>query len=78
VFSGGRALTLGLIDGIGELRGVIRQRFGEDIALREIEPSRRRFGLSRLLRPRQGDFGTVIGDLAAWLEERLIWARFGL
>jgi len=78
VFSGGRALSLGLIDGIGELRGVLRQRFGDEVVLHEIEPRQRRFGLSLGFRPRQADFGATIADFAAWLEERLIWARFGL
>ena len=78
VFTGRRALSLGLIDGIGEARGVLRGLFGEDVRLRLIEPDRRRSLLARLARPGPGDVGDLAGDLLARVEERLIWARFGL
>jgi signal peptide peptidase SppA len=78
VFAGRRALGLGLVDGIGELRGVLRTMFGEDIKLRSVEPERRRFSLARLARPFGADVGDIAGDLLARIEERLIWARFGL
>jgi signal peptide peptidase SppA len=79
VFTGKRALELGLIDGIGEIRGVMRQRYGEAVKLRVVEPERRRFSLlSRFGRPRRPDITEIAFDLLARLEERLIWARFGL
>ena len=79
VFTGRRALELGLIDGIGDLRSVMRQRYGETVRLRPIDPDRRRrslfswFGL-----PRRPDIAEIAADLLTRLEERLIWARFGL
>jgi signal peptide peptidase SppA len=78
VFTGRRALALGLIDGIGDVRGVMRARYGETVRLRPVEPERRRFGFSFLPLPRRPDIGDVAADLLARLEERLIWARFGL
>jgi len=79
VFTGRRAFELGLIDGIGDLRGVMRQRFGEEVRLRLIEPERRRISvLSFFGIPRRPDTADVFGDLLARLEERLIWARLGL
>lgn len=78
VFTGRRALSLGLIDGIGELRGVIRGLFGDDVRLRMIDPERRRLFWSWLTLPSRPDVGDVAGDLLARMEERLIWARFGL
>ena len=79
VFTGKRALELGLIDGIGDLRGIMRQRHGETVRLRPVEPERRRFSwLGRFGFPRRPDIGDVAADLLARLEERLIWARFGL
>jgi len=77
VFAGRQALALGLIDGIGDVRGILRERFGATLRLRPVEPARRRFGLSFLWR-RRPDIGDLAADLAARLEERLIWARFGL
>jgi signal peptide peptidase SppA len=78
VFTGRRALSLGLIDGIGELRGVVRRLFGDGIRLRLIEPERRRPFWMRLVLPRRPDIGDLAADLLARIEERLVWARFGL
>jgi signal peptide peptidase SppA len=78
VFTGRRALSLGLIDGLGELRGVVRGLFGEDVRLRLIDPERRRPFWTRLAWPGRPDVSDLAGDLVTRLEERLIWARFGL
>jgi ClpP class serine protease len=78
VFAGRRALSLGLIDGIGEMRGVVRGLFGDEVRLRLIEPERRRPFWMRLAWPGRPEVGDIAGDLLARLEERLIWARFGL
>jgi signal peptide peptidase SppA len=77
IFTGRRAFELGLVDGIGDLRSVMRERYGEAVRLRAIEPERRRL-LPRFGLPRRLDIGELAGDLLARLEERLIWARFGL
>jgi serine protease SohB len=78
VFTGRRALELGLIDGIGDLRSVMRERYGETVKLRVVEPERRRLLAPRFGLPRRLDIGDLAADLLARLEERLIWARFGL
>ena len=78
IFAGKRALGMGLIDGIGELRGVVRGLFGEDTRIRMIAPERKRFFLSRLAQPFGFDAADIASDLATRMEERLIWARFGL
>ncbi len=78
VFTGRRALALGLIDGIGELRGVVRGLFGEEVRIQMVEPERPRFIWSRLTRPFETEAADVASDLVARLEERLVWARFGL
>ncbi len=81
VFTGGRALALGLIDGLGDLRGTLRERFGERVRFRVIDPDRRRFlrrPLPAFATRRPADLGDLASDLLTRLEERLIWARFGL
>jgi signal peptide peptidase SppA len=78
VFTGRRALELGLIDGIGDLRGVLRERFGEGVRLKAVEPERRRLALLPFRRPRTPDILDLAAELASFVEERLIWARFGL
>jgi signal peptide peptidase SppA len=78
IFTGRSALAAGLIDGIGELRGVMRDRFGAEVRLKPIEPERRRFSFLPFRRPRTPEVADLVGDVASWLEERVIWSRFGL
>jgi signal peptide peptidase SppA len=82
IFTGRRALEHGLIDGIGDLRGTLRARFGPDVQLRLLE-ERRRFRLALPFLPRsRGDLaaspGELVADVLASVEERLFWNRFGL
>jgi signal peptide peptidase SppA len=92
-WSGRAALERGLIDGIGDLRGVLRGRFGDKVRLRLIEDGRRwwqrRFGLPRTrsgAEPAAYDRGLLspgiasdlVSDVIAALEERAWWSRFGL
>ncbi|MEE8279231.1 MAG: S49 family peptidase [Alphaproteobacteria bacterium] len=77
-WTGRRALEMGLVDGLGDLRQVMRERYGEKVRLRLIEGARPRW------RPRLSVEATV-PDLAASatalvdaVEERALWARYGL
>ena len=78
---GREALELGIIDGLGHMRPVLRQKFGEKVRLRLIAPPRGLFR-SRLRFEGNGDLGMSLGDwpssLLAAVEERLLWQRFGL
>ncbi|MFZ2005046.1 MAG: S49 family peptidase [Stellaceae bacterium] len=79
VMTGRAALAKGLIDGIGDLRTVIRARFGDRVRLVPIASERKRRW--PFARPRRGVDAERLGfvaDLAGWLEARLLWARFGL
>lgn len=78
---GRRAVELGLADGVGELRGVMRDRFGKRVRLRPIGRReswfRRRFGLP-VGRAEEGlGHGLIDGALSA-LETRAWWSRYGL
>lgn len=76
---GAEALDLGLIDGLGDIRTILRQRFGEKVQFRMIEPARppllgRLFGRRSLGQSSLIDPGEIVGAL----EERAAWARLGL
>ncbi len=75
-WSGKRAVELGLIDGLGDLRTVMRERYGENVRLRTVAPRRRwlrrRFGIGTTNPAAIGE-----GVIAA-LEERMLWSRYGL
>ena len=73
-WSGRQALDHGLIDGIGHLHDVLRQKFGEKVKIRAISAPRgllNRFGMGI-------DAGEIAGSALDSLETRALWARFGL
>ncbi len=83
-WSGRKALGLGLVDGLGELRGVMRERFGAEVELRLVPPPRRSL-FSRLLVPAASVDGAPASlslvdpaALLAAVETRALWARYGL
>ncbi len=78
IWTGAEALGLGLIDGIGDLKTVMQERFGKDVKLHLVGERR------GLLRRRLG-LASVGGEAGGWpdalidsAERRLAWARFGL
>jgi signal peptide peptidase SppA len=79
VLTGRMALTRGLIDGIGDLRSVMRARFGDNVRLVPVATERRRrWWMPRPRRFVERDLWTPVADVIGWLEARALWARFGL
>ncbi len=72
-WTGRRSQELGLIDGLGDLRSVMREKFGEKVNL-HLVGGRKRFGLGRLL----GGQADLVDQGVAALEDRAYWSRFGL
>lgn len=80
-WTGRTAIQLGLVDAIGDLRGVIRDRYGDKAEPKLISAPRGLFG-------RKGGVGVGLGggklidglggELMSSVEERALWARFGL
>jgi serine protease SohB len=79
-WTGRRALELGLVDGIGDLRGVLRERFGDKVVTPLVSAERGWFG--RRVPGVGGPLGLLQGglaeDLISALEARAMWARYGL
>ena len=79
VVTGRMAVRNGLIDGIGEVRMVMRARYGDKVKLRPIATQRRRWPfLSRLPLAGREPASSIGEEVADWIETRLLWARFGL
>ncbi|MEH3146204.1 MAG: S49 family peptidase [Methylobacterium frigidaeris] len=79
IWTGQQGVALGLVDALGDVRGVLRGRYGETVEIRVVEQVRGGL-LARLLRRKEpGAVGlaAVDGMLAA-VEERATWARYGL
>jgi signal peptide peptidase SppA len=84
-WTGKRGVELGLVDGIGDMRAVLKQKFGPKTRLRLITPPRglfgRRMGVFGI-----GSSGGALGDMGGSFarglieaaEERSLWNRFGL
>ena len=81
VWTGARALEKGLVDGLGEVRGVMRKRYGEDVRFRRYGPKRsfsQRLQRGTDFRSPAGEAPSLAHALIAAIEERLLWNRFGL
>ena len=88
IWTGERALALGLVDGLGDMRTIMRAKYGDNVRFVPVErPAgwlQRNFG--RFV-PGSGflghggdtsQVGAWAGDILAAIEERALWARFGL
>lgn len=76
VWTGERALKKGLIDGLGEMRSVMREKLGDKV---RFMPVQRQAGwLQRRLGGADAFGGNFARDLISAAEERALWARFGL
>ena len=78
IWAGRAALELGLVDAIGDLRTVLRARFGDKVKMRVIPLARP--GLLARVFGRDPTIGPLIdpGQAIAAVEERGLWARLGL
>ena len=73
-WTGRRAKELGLVDGLGHLPEVLRQKFGEKLVIKTISAPRG-WGLQRL---GLGAGAEIPESFIATLETRALWSRFGL
>jgi signal peptide peptidase SppA len=78
-WTGRRALDLGLIDGLGDLRGIMRERFGDKVRFRVFGAEsgwlRRRLGIAW---PEPPGLMPWAEDLIGAVEARALWHRYGL
>jgi signal peptide peptidase SppA len=75
---GAEAMDLGLVDGLGDIRTVLRERFGDKVQTRVIPPTRPTL-LARLFGRQPGP--EILFDpreVLTVVEERAAWARLGL
>jgi serine protease SohB len=82
-WTGQRGVALGLVDGIGDLRTTLRERFGDEVRTPLVTSARGLLG-----RPAPGigsttwldccQAPTLAEDVLSTVEARALWARFGL
>ena len=80
-WAGERAVKLGLADALGDLRTILRTRYGEKVQTPVIAPPT---GLLAGVMGRKQGSGSMLGlpsfpeDLISAIETRALWARYGL
>jgi len=86
-WTGAKAVELGLIDGIGDMRAIMREKFGDEVNFKLVAANKS--WLKRRLNP-GSSYGFITGsgghslvqglgdDIISAIEERSIWSRYGL
>lgn len=81
-WSGVKGLELGLVDGLGDMRSVLKERFGDKTRMRLITSPRGLFGRRTPGAAAGGLAGRFAAETASGLveaaEERALWGRYGL
>lgn len=76
-WTGERGVKLGLVDRVGDLGSVLKEKFGEKVVTKTIAPQqgmlRRRLGLGL-----GGGMAAQLDGVVGMMEERLLWERYGL
>ncbi|MBR0650686.1 S49 family peptidase [Roseomonas terrae] len=72
-WTGRQALPLGLADGLGDVEGEAKRRFGDKVKIIRIGPRKRGFPWRLIPGAREG-----VEAIATAVEERAAWARLGL
>ncbi|OLP58811.1 peptidase S49 [Xaviernesmea oryzae] len=79
-WTGTRGRELGLVDGLGDMRGEVRRRYGDNAELKLISSARGLFG-----RRQPGAEASLpalasgaVAGLAELAEEKALWSRYGL
>ena len=71
-WSGSKAKNLGLIDDIGDVHKILREKYGEDIVIKKFEKSKS--WLSKKL----SSSNDHVDQFANILDEKSVWQRYGL
>ncbi|MBU6234969.1 MAG: S49 family peptidase [Alphaproteobacteria bacterium] len=74
IWTGSTAVGMGVADGIGDLRGVYRDKYGEKVRFINFGPEKPLYQALMGVKARGGAVGEAIGTI----EERAFWQRFGL
>ncbi len=71
-WSGSKAKDLGLIDGIGNPHEILKEKYGDDVIIKNFEKSK------SWLSQKISSSNNQVDQLANILDERSIWQRYGL
>ncbi len=72
-WSGSTSMKLGLIDGIGNAEQILREKFGDNIVIKNLEKQK-----SFIAKKLSSSIDNQIDNIASVIEERALWQKFGL
>lgn len=75
-WTGARARELGLIDALGDIHSITKEKFGEEIKLIPLEKPKG--FIQGLISGEARSASNLPEDIATLIEERAIWGRYGL
>ena len=78
VFLGEKALELGMVDGVGDMRSTLHARFGEKVQIKLVNKPKRGLSFLNLLGSRHGGGQDPINAAITALEQRALWGQYGL
>lgn len=77
-WAGEGALRRGLVDGLGDMRSFLKERYGDKTSLKLISPPRGLFGRRGMFGFHAGRGADMVHALADAADERAWWGRLGL
>ncbi|MET3589337.1 signal peptide peptidase SppA [Bartonella silvatica] len=77
-WSGKKGVELGLVDGLNDVRSVIKERFGDDTKLRLIAPPKSLLGPKTASGISAHAVYTAVDGVLMAAQERTLWQRYGL
>lgn len=75
-WSGAQAMDMGLVDGLGDMRSIMRDKYGQNVKFRYIKLNKSLFG--SLFGSRANAHQHWTAEMLSTLEERSFWQRFGI
>ncbi|MCC3862442.1 S49 family peptidase [Pseudemcibacter aquimaris] len=75
VWNGDEALKLGLIDGVGDMRAIMKDKLGDDVKFKRIKEEK---GMLKGMLGMRADKASIADEVIKTLETRSEWGRFGL
>ena len=73
-----RGIELGLVDALGDMHTVLRERYGDDVKLKSIPAKKSLFPLPGFSLNATTLTGSLTDDLISTAREKALWSRFGL
>jgi serine protease SohB len=78
IWTGRKAAELGLVDGLGDLHGIMRERFGDKVKLPHVGAAKPWWRRRLSVRPGETEARAIADALLDAVVERSLWARYGL